>query len=80
VQDTIYDKFISLLVSRVKEHVVGNGFDENSSSGPMASKRVFVAAPSMDPRFFTFPCFDRFRKLNTTRSGAILRPGSRRAQ
>ncbi|EMD41013.1 NAD-aldehyde dehydrogenase [Gelatoporia subvermispora B] len=38
VQDTIYDKFISILVGKAKEMVVGNGFDEKVSGGPVVSK------------------------------------------
>ncbi|KAI0951999.1 hypothetical protein AcV7_007936 [Taiwanofungus camphoratus] len=41
VQDTIYDKFMSILVSKAKELVVANGFDENASGGPVVSKMQF---------------------------------------
>ena len=37
VQDTIYDKFVSLLVSKAKELVIGDGFDEKSGGGPVVS-------------------------------------------
>jgi acyl-CoA reductase-like NAD-dependent aldehyde dehydrogenase len=35
VQDTVYDEFVSLLVSKAKQLVVGYGFDQNSSAGPV---------------------------------------------
>ncbi|KAJ7047459.1 aldehyde dehydrogenase domain-containing protein [Mycena alexandri] len=38
VQDSIHDKFVELLVSKVKELVVGDGLDEKSSCGPLISK------------------------------------------
>jgi len=38
VQDSIYDKFLKLLVSKVKGQTIGDGFDENSSGGPVVSK------------------------------------------
>jgi aldehyde dehydrogenase (NAD+) len=38
VQETIYDKFVALLVSKAKELVVGDGFDENTTAGPVVSK------------------------------------------
>ncbi|KAG2152144.1 aldehyde dehydrogenase domain-containing protein [Suillus cothurnatus] len=41
VQDTIYDKFVSLLVSKAKELVIGDGFDEKSGAGPVVSKTQF---------------------------------------
>jgi len=38
VQDTIYDNFIKLLVSKVKAQVIGNGLDEATGGGPVVSK------------------------------------------
>lgn len=35
VQDTIYDKFVALLVGKVKELVIGDGFDEKTAAGPV---------------------------------------------
>lgn len=35
VQETIYDKFVALLVSKAKELVVGDGFDEKTTAGPV---------------------------------------------
>ncbi|KAJ4466503.1 aldehyde dehydrogenase domain-containing protein [Lentinula aciculospora] len=41
VQDSVYDKFIDVLVSTVKETVIGNGFDKNTGGGPLVSKAQF---------------------------------------
>lgn len=35
VQETIYDSFVALLVSKAKELVVGDGFDEKTIAGPL---------------------------------------------
>ncbi|KAI6034222.1 aldehyde dehydrogenase domain-containing protein [Pisolithus microcarpus] len=35
VQDTIYDKFLHLLVEKAKQLVIGDGFDEKSGGGPV---------------------------------------------
>ncbi|KAJ3785081.1 aldehyde dehydrogenase domain-containing protein [Lentinula aff. detonsa] len=41
VQDSVYDKFIDVLVSTVKETVIGDGFDNNTGGGPLISKAQF---------------------------------------
>ncbi|KAH7887828.1 aldehyde dehydrogenase domain-containing protein [Phlebopus sp. FC_14] len=41
VQDSIYDKFVALLVSRAKALVIGDGFDEKSGGGPVVSKAQY---------------------------------------
>ena len=41
VQDTVHDKFVSLLVQRAKELVIGDGFDETSGGGPVVSKMQY---------------------------------------
>ncbi|KIK65357.1 hypothetical protein GYMLUDRAFT_38805 [Collybiopsis luxurians FD-317 M1] len=41
VQDSVYDKFIDVLVSKVKATVIGNGFDQKSGGGPLVSKAQF---------------------------------------
>jgi acyl-CoA reductase-like NAD-dependent aldehyde dehydrogenase len=38
VQDTIYDKFVALLVEKAKALKIGDGFDEASGGGPVVSK------------------------------------------
>lgn len=35
VQDTIYDKFVALLVEKAAQLVIGDGFDEKSGGGPV---------------------------------------------
>lgn len=37
VQETIYDKFLDLLVQKVKAQIIGDGFDEQSGGGPVVS-------------------------------------------
>lgn len=37
VQDSIYDKFIELLLSKVKAQTIGDGFDERTGGGPVVS-------------------------------------------
>jgi aldehyde dehydrogenase (NAD+) len=37
VQETIYDKFLDLLVQKVKAQTIGDGFDEQSGGGPVVS-------------------------------------------
>jgi len=41
VQDTIYDKFMAILVEKVKQTVMGDGFDEKSAGGPIISKAQY---------------------------------------
>ncbi|KAF8639465.1 hypothetical protein AX16_010318 [Volvariella volvacea WC 439] len=38
VQDNIYDKFIDILVAKVKQQVIGNGLDSSTAGGPVVSK------------------------------------------
>jgi len=38
VQESIYDKFLELLVEKVKAQVIGDGFEEASGGGPVVSK------------------------------------------
>jgi len=41
VQDTIYDKFMAIVIEKFKQTVIGDGFDEKSSSGPVISKTQY---------------------------------------
>ena len=50
VQDTIYDKFVSILVQKAKELVVSHGFDETASAGPVVrarSAKISSSLPSL---------------------------------
>ncbi|KAG6891281.1 hypothetical protein C0992_009473 [Termitomyces sp. T32_za158] len=38
VQNDVYDRFIELLVSKVRKQVIGDGFDNASGGGPVVSK------------------------------------------
>lgn len=37
VQDSVYDRFIELLIEKVKSTPIGDGFDETVTSGPIVS-------------------------------------------
>ncbi|KAI0676795.1 NAD-aldehyde dehydrogenase [Trametes maxima] len=41
VQDTIYDKFVQLLVEKFKQLKVSDGFDEQAGGGPVVSKMQY---------------------------------------
>ncbi|KAI0771504.1 NAD-aldehyde dehydrogenase [Trametes elegans] len=41
VQDTIYDKFIPLLVEKFKQLKIADGFDEQAGGGPVVSKAQY---------------------------------------
>jgi len=41
VQDSVYDKFIDLLIEKVKSTPIGDGFDEAVTNGPIISKAQF---------------------------------------
>ena len=43
IQESIYDKFVALLVSRAKEVVVGDGFEEKTSAGPVVSSTPSIS-------------------------------------
>ncbi|KJA29971.1 hypothetical protein HYPSUDRAFT_32015 [Hypholoma sublateritium FD-334 SS-4] len=38
VQESIYDKFVEILISKVKAQIIGDGFQESSGGGPVVSK------------------------------------------
>lgn len=38
VQESIYNKFLDILVPKVKSTIIGDGFDEKSTGGPVISK------------------------------------------
>lgn len=42
MQDSIYDKFVALLVQKAKELVIGDGFDEKSGGGPVVSSSRLI--------------------------------------
>ncbi|KAH8999311.1 NAD-aldehyde dehydrogenase [Lactarius akahatsu] len=41
VQDSIYDKFVTILAAKAKELVIGDGFDEKTGGGPVVSKTQY---------------------------------------
>ena len=42
VQESIYDKFVEILVGKAKQLVIGDGFDEKSGGGPVVSLAIFT--------------------------------------
>jgi aldehyde dehydrogenase (NAD+) len=38
VQDSIYDKFVGILVEKAKQLKMGDGFDDANGGGPVVSK------------------------------------------
>jgi hypothetical protein len=38
VQDSVYDKFVELLIEKVKSTPVGDGFDDTVTNGPLVSE------------------------------------------
>lgn len=47
VQDTVYDKFIQILVRKAKETVIADGFDESATIGPVVSDFSVLSLPSV---------------------------------
>ena len=45
VQETIYEKFLDLLVQKVKAQTIGDGFDEQSGGGPVVSAVFYFTDP-----------------------------------
>ncbi|KAH9921482.1 NAD-aldehyde dehydrogenase [Epithele typhae] len=41
VQESIYDKFLDICVSKFKQHKIGDGFDDSSAGGPVVSKMQY---------------------------------------
>lgn len=37
VQDTVYDKFVNILVAKAEQLKVGDGFDDENGGGPVVS-------------------------------------------
>jgi len=64
VQDSVYDKFVGLLIEKVKSTPIGDGFDEAVTCGPIVSDR---ARGSFRDLRCLMQNFDRSRRLNTIR-------------
>ena len=67
VQDSVYDKFVGLLIEKVKSTPIGDGFDEAVTCGPIVSDRA--RGSFRDLRWF-MQNFDRSRRVNSIRFGA----------
>ena len=75
VQDSVYDKFMGLLIEKVESTPTGDGFDEAVTCGPIVRKRA--RASFRDLRCLTRN-LDRSQRLNSIRFGAISSQGNRR--
>ena len=40
VQDSVYDKFVDILIEKVKSTPIGDGFNETVTGGPIVSGRA----------------------------------------
>lgn len=65
VQNSIYDKFVDILVSKVKELSIGDGFDDKNFGGPV----VRVCYLIFEVRLNLAGMFSRSLRFNTTASG-----------
>jgi hypothetical protein len=74
VQDSIYDKFIELLVTKVKATVIGDGFDERSTGGPVVRHQTILILE------LNRVSFTRFPKASMTGYGVTLKPASKKVQ
>lgn len=76
MQDSVYDKFVALLVEKVKSTPTGDGFDEAVTNGPIVSERM-ARVRSVIYGGLT-QSFDRSPKPNSTRYGTTLSPANRK--
>jgi acyl-CoA reductase-like NAD-dependent aldehyde dehydrogenase len=42
VQESVYDEFVSLLVTKAKQHIIGDAFDERVASGPVVRNEFII--------------------------------------
>ena len=75
MQDSVYDKFMDILVEKVKSTPIGDGFDEAVTCGPLVSERP--RGLLRDPQHLT-QNFDRSPRLNSIGFGATSSPGNRK--
>lgn len=68
VQETIYDKFLKLLVAKVKAQTIGDAFDEKSGGGPV------VRESSHHSLCLDWKLFGRCRRDNMNVFGATSNP------
>jgi hypothetical protein len=79
VQDTIYDKFMGILIEKVKQTVIGDGFDEKSAGGPVVRMTIMNFIHRLGLLIRNILLF-RFQRLSTIGCGAILNPASERVR
>ena len=76
MQDSVYDKFIDLLVEKVKSTPIGDGFDDTVTAGPIVSERIAEIHSMMCGCLIRR--FDRSRKLSSIRCGVTSSPENRK--
>jgi len=77
VQDSVYDKFMNLLIKKVASTPIGDGFDEAVTSGPIVSERVARVRSAICGGLTR--SFDRSREPNLIRCGVTLIPVYKKA-
>lgn len=76
MQDSVYDKFVDLLIKEVKSTPIGDGFDEMVTSGPIVSDRTAEVFTAIDDGLMRN--LNRFPNLNSTRYGPTSTPANRK--
>ena len=68
MQTSVYDQFMDLLIENVKSTLIGNGFDEGVTCGPIVSE-LAAGSSFRDTWSSHAKVFDRSRKPNSIRCG-----------
>ena len=76
MQDSVYDKFVEILIKKVKSTPIGDGFDEMVTSGPIVSDRAAEVLTAIYGGLMRN--LDRFPRLNSTRYGPTSTPANRK--
>uniref|UniRef100_A0A0W0FCL9 Putative NAD-aldehyde dehydrogenase n=1 Tax=Moniliophthora roreri TaxID=221103 RepID=A0A0W0FCL9_MONRR len=59
VQESVYEKFLDILVPKVKATIIGDGFDEKSTGGPVVSARYRATLVETKPSQISKVQYDR---------------------
>lgn len=76
MQDSVYDKFMELLIDKVKSTPIGDGFDDAVTSGPIVSDWAAGIRSALHGGLTQN--FDRFQKPNSIRCGVTSSPAKRK--
>lgn len=80
VQESIYDKFLDLLISKVKAQVIGDGLDDKNGGGPVVRQPHQLPLATCLNYYTVHVANTRCLKANMTAFGVILRPVNRKAR